>query len=55
MQSLVDKLFLRFDRQSAFLGEVRFSQNDPIRVKIHFKNKGFEEIVAICRDAGLLP
>ena len=48
-------LFLRFDKQSAFLGEVRFSQNDPIRVKIHFKNKGFEEIVAICRDAGLLP
>jgi RNA binding exosome subunit len=48
-------LYLRFDKQSAFQGEVRFSQNDPIHVKIHFKNKGFEEIVAICRATGLLP
>lgn len=48
-------LYLRFDKQSAFQGKCRFSQNDPIHVKIHFKNKGFEEIVAICRDTGLLP
>ena len=48
-------LFLRFDKQSAFQGEVRFSQNDPIHFKIHFKNKTFEEITAICRDAGMLP
>jgi RNA binding exosome subunit len=48
-------LFLRFDKQSAFLGETRFSQEDPIRIKVHFKNKGFEEIVTICRDARLLP
>ena len=48
-------LYLRFDKQFAFQGEVRFSQNDPIHFKIHFKNKSFEEIVAICREAGLLP
>jgi RNA binding exosome subunit len=48
-------LYLRFDKQFAFQGEVRFSQNDPIHFKIHFKNKTFEEIVAICREAGLLP
>ncbi len=48
-------LFLRFDKQFAFQGEVRFSQNDPIHFKVHFKNKSFEEIVAFCRDAGLLP
>jgi RNA binding exosome subunit len=48
-------LFLRFDKQFAFQGEVRFSQNDPIHFKIHFKNKTFEEITAICRDAGVLP
>lgn len=47
-------LYLRFDKQFAFQGEVRFSQNDPIRFKIHFKNKSFEEIVEICREAGLL-
>ena len=47
-------LYLRFDKQFAFQGEVRFSQNDPIHFKFHFKNKSFEEIVEICREAGLL-
>jgi len=48
-------LFLRFDKQCAFQGKVRFSQNDPIHFKVHFKNKSFEEMLAFCRDAGLLP
>ena len=48
-------LYLRFDKQSAFQGEVCFSQNDPIHFKVHFKNKSFEEIVEFCRGAGLLP
>ena len=48
-------LYLRFDKQSAYQDEVRFSLNDPIHFKIHFKNKTFEEIVNICRNAGLLP
>jgi RNA binding exosome subunit len=48
-------LYLRFDKQSAYQSEVRFSRNDPIHFKIHFKNKTAEEIVKICRNAGLLP
>ena len=48
-------LYLRFDKQSAYQSELRFSPNDPIRFKIHFKNKTAEEIVEICRNAGLLP
>jgi RNA binding exosome subunit len=48
-------LYLRFDKQQAFLGELRFSSNDPIHFKIHFRNKTADEIVAICKDAGLLP
>jgi hypothetical protein len=48
-------LYLRFDKQFAFKGEARFSCDDPVRFKVHFKNKSFEEIVAFCRDAGLLP
>jgi RNA binding exosome subunit len=48
-------LYLRFDKQAAFQGKVRFSQNDPVHFKIHFKNKTYEEITAICREAGLLP
>jgi RNA binding exosome subunit len=48
-------LYLRFDKQSAFLGELKFSSNDPIHFKIHFKNKNHEEIMEICRETGLLP
>jgi RNA binding exosome subunit len=47
-------LFLRFDKQRAFLGELRFSLNDPIHFKIHFRNRTVEEIIEICRQAGLL-
>ena len=48
-------LYLRFDKQSAYMGELNFSSTDPIHFKIHFKNKTPEEITAICREAGLLP
>jgi len=37
------------------LGELKFSSNDPIHFKIHFKNKTYEEIMEICRETGLLP
>jgi RNA binding exosome subunit len=47
-------LFLRFDKQRAFLGELQFSLNDPIHFKIHFRNRTVEEIIEICRQAGLL-
>jgi len=48
-------LYLRFDKQSAFLGTFKFSQNDPVHFKIHFKNKTPQEITDVCKDAGLLP
>lgn len=48
-------LYLRFNKQSAYQGELRFSSNDPIHFKIHFKNKTPEEIVEICRNTGVLP
>lgn len=48
-------LYLRFDKQAAYVGELTFSSNDPIHFKIHFKNKPSEEITAICRETRLLP
>ena len=48
-------LYLRFDKQSAFLGTLKFTQNEPIHLKIHFKNKTSDEITDISRQAGLLP
>jgi RNA-binding protein len=48
-------LYLRFDKQSAYLGTIRFAQNDPVHLKIHFKNKTPTEIVDVCKQTGLLP
>jgi RNA binding exosome subunit len=48
-------LYLRFDKQSAYMDELKFSSNDPIHFKIHFKNKTPQEIIEICRETGLLP
>jgi len=48
-------LFLRLDKQSAYLGTFKFNQNDPIHLKIHFKNKSTQEIEELCKTTGLLP
>lgn len=47
--------YLRFNKQNAYQGTLKLSTNDPIHFKIHFKNKTSQEIVDICRKAGLLP
>ncbi len=48
-------LYLRFDKQSAFLGQPKFTQNDPIHVKVHFKDKTSDEVVELAKQSGLLP
>jgi RNA-binding protein len=48
-------LYLRLDKQLAYLGELTLSSNDPIHFKFHFRNKTQNEILTICKDAGLLP
>ena len=48
-------MYLRFDKQSAFLGTLKLTQNDPIHLKIHFKNKTAQEIMEISKQTGLLP
>lgn len=48
-------LYLRFDKQAAFLGQIKFTQKDPIHMKIHFKGKTNEEITNLVQHFGLLP
>ena len=50
-----NNLYLRLDKQSAFLGTLKLTSKDPIHFRIHFKNKTPEQIIEICRQAGLLP
>ncbi|MCW4025427.1 MAG: hypothetical protein NWF01_10405 [Candidatus Bathyarchaeota archaeon] len=48
-------MFLRFDKQAAFMGSAHFSSVDPIHFKIHFKTKNEDEIKQILQNSGLLP
>jgi RNA binding exosome subunit len=48
-------LYLRFDKQAAFLGKFKFAQNDPIHLKIHFQNKTPDEILEILKTFELVP
>jgi len=48
-------LYLRFDKQSAFLGQPKLTQTDPIHLKIHFKDKTSDEVVQLVKQFGLLP
>jgi len=48
-------LYIRLDKQSAYLNELKFSLADPIHFRIHFKKHSQEEIIDICRKFGLLP
>lgn len=48
-------LYLRLDKQSAFLGKIRLGLVDPIHLRIHFKKHGREEVIEVCRKFGLLP
>lgn len=48
-------LYLRLDKQSACLGEIKLATTDPIHFKIHFKNRSTEEIIEICGKTGLPP
>jgi RNA binding exosome subunit len=48
-------LYLRLDKQSAYLNELMLCRTDPIHFRIHFKKHGTQEIVEICRNFGLIP
>ena len=48
-------LYVRLDKQSAYLNELKLSSADPIHFRIHFKKHSQEEVIGICRKFGLLP
>lgn len=48
-------LYLRLDKQSAYVNELRLCGSDPIHFKVHFKKSDVGEIVEICREFGLVP
>jgi len=48
-------LYLRLNKQSAYLNEIKLYHEDPIRFRIHFRKSNPEEIIEICKNFGLLP
>jgi RNA binding exosome subunit len=47
-------LYLRFDKQEAYLRHVRLHQGDPIRMKLKFlARRKPESIATICKESGL--
>jgi len=48
-------LYIRLDKQSAYLNEVKLCTTDPIHFRIHFQKHKPEEIIEICRKFGLFP
>jgi RNA binding exosome subunit len=47
-------LYIRLDKQSAYMNELRLGKTDPIHFKVHFKKSDVEEVVKICRESGLV-
>ncbi|MDR2707520.1 MAG: hypothetical protein LBB87_02070 [Nitrososphaerota archaeon] len=48
-------LYLRFDKQAAFLGKIKLAKNDSIHMKIHFKNRTSQEILELLKKFEMLP
>jgi len=48
-------LYIRLDKQSAYMNELRLGSTDPVHMRIHFKRPRAEEVVGVCREFGLLP
>jgi RNA binding exosome subunit len=48
-------LYVRLDKQSAYLGKLRLSSVDPVHLRVHFQKSRPEEVVEVCRRFGLLP
>lgn len=48
-------LYIRLDKQSAYLAELRLGSTDPIHLRMHFRKPSAEEVIDICRKFGLLP
>ena len=48
-------LYIRLDKQSAYLNEFRLSPTDSIHLRIHFQKSRPQDVIDICRKFGMLP
>jgi len=48
-------LYIRLDKQSAFLNKLKICSIDPIHLRVHFRKHSSEDVIDICRKFGMLP
>lgn len=48
-------LYVRLDKQAAYLNQLKLCKTDPVRFRIHFRKHTHEEVVNLCREFGLIP
>ena len=48
-------LYIRLDKQAAYLGEFKLGSTDSLHMRIHFRKPHPEDVIEICRTLGLLP
>ena len=47
-------LYIRLDKQAAFQNKVKLVMSDPIRIRIRFRKNKPEDVVAVCKELGML-
>ncbi len=47
-------LYIRLDKQAAFLKKIKLTIPDPIRIRIRFRKSKNEDVEEICRTAGII-
>jgi len=48
-------LYLRLDKQEAYMGKYRLCNADPIHLRIRFKTSKIDDVRRICKELGMLP
>ncbi|MBS7640196.1 MAG: RNA-binding domain-containing protein [Candidatus Bathyarchaeia archaeon] len=48
-------LYIRLDKQEAYMGRFRLCRADPIRIRVRFKMSNIEDIRKTCQEIGLIP
>ena len=48
-------LYVRLDKQAAYLGEFKLGSTDSLHMRMHFRKPRPEDVIEICRTLGLLP
>jgi RNA binding exosome subunit len=47
-------LYIRLDKQAAFKGKTKLVTSDPIRIRIRFRKSKIEDVIAVCREIGMI-